>query len=118
MAANIRFVSTMLASDLTALAVAIAAVAIGSILSPRVRSTVFELGKGPWYVPSTQAEPALGIAAPIQATASSFWTVKAGTLSAVATAIVVLQAGVGPVAPEVATNRTTMIAVAVLETEA
>jgi hypothetical protein len=108
----------MLASDLIALAVAIAAVAVGSILSPRVRRTVSELAKGPWFVPPAAAEPALVVAAPIQPSAPSFWAVKAAALSAVATAIVVLQAGVGPVAPEVATNRTTMIAVAVLETEA
>ncbi len=106
----------MLASDLIALVVAIAAVAIGSILSPRVRRTVAELAKGPWYVPP--AQPALVVAAPIQPSGPSFWAVKVGTLSAIATAIVVLQAGVGPVAPEVATNRTSMIAVAVLETEA
>ncbi len=108
----------MLASDLIALGVAIAAVVVGSILSPRLRRTVSELAKGPWYVPSAAAEPALVVAAPIQPSARLFWAVKAGTLSAVATAIVVLQAGVGPIAPEVATNRTTMIAVAVLETEA
>jgi hypothetical protein len=110
----------MLASDLIALGVAIVGVAVGSVLSPRVRRTVLELAKGPWYVPSIHEGLELTGPGPLHAVTPSFWADKARTISAVATAIVVLQAGASMAATELAINsgRQMILSVTVVTTEA
>ena len=110
----------MLASDLIALAAAIGGVAIACVLSKRVRRTVLELAKGPWYVPSRPVGLDLAGVAPVHPVAPSFWEVSVRTVSAVATAIVVLQAGASMAATELAINsgRHTILTVAVVTTEA
>jgi len=110
----------MLVSDLIALGAAIAGVAVGSLVSPRVRKTVLELAKGPWYIPTSHEGLALTEPASLHRLAPSFWAERVRTVSAVATAIVVLQAGASMAATELAINsgRQTILTVAVVTTEA
>lgn len=94
----------MLASDLVALAVAIIGLGIACLVSNRVRRVVFDLAKGPWYVPSVPHSPVLQAASPRPTLTASLWATSLRTVSAVATAIVVLQAGASITSIELSIN--------------
>lgn len=99
-----HIVSSMLASDLIALAIAIIGLAIACLISRRVRKTVLELAKGPWYVPTSQDSLVAETASVADGLTVSLWASSIRTVSAVATAIVVLQAGASLTALELSAN--------------
>jgi hypothetical protein len=89
---------SVLAGDLVALGASAAAVAIAAVFSRRVRRTLLDLAKGPWYVPNEGIAVAAVIvpvagANPVPAVPNVTFSASFRIVSAVATAIVVLQAG-------------------------
>lgn len=110
----------MLTSDLIALAVAIAGVGIACLFSRRVRMVVLDLFKGPTYVSASPPDELPGLA-PIDPAPLSLWVGSIRTISAVATAIVVLQAGSSLISTElsiISRARSTTVPVSILSVDA